>query len=424
MLTRRTAMSLAAVVAAAAVGYMVGGPSTVQGQGAPGGGFAAVPASIGALDVTGPYDVVADWPKDISTLPGNEKWTGGPARASSPRAPIVSTSCSAASCLSSSGSRARRSRRSARTSRSRSMDLLRNATQASPPGCARGQGQGRATTRTRARPASTSSGRTASSSSTATATSSRPGSSGTRCCGGRTRSSSAHTIRRSTCGWWTTTAMPSSSSPTTARRCCRRSAAERPRVRRQALLPSDVHGLAARRQLLRVGRLRQHARREVRQGREVRHRLGRARTPPNETRPKYFNNVHGVTVDPATRQVYVNDRGNLRIQVFDENGSSCACASGRRREPALRAHRRRPQAVGVRSTSARSSRSTISTAVSSMRGAASAVPGGALGRARHQRPGTEPVPGRSRPWRRAEVPAARRRQRRVSRRQAGVPAWK
>jgi hypothetical protein len=39
-----------------------------------------------------------------------------------------------------------------------------------------------------------------------------------------------------------------------------------------------------------------------------------------ETRPSYFNNVHGVAVDPGTRQVYVNDRGNRRIQVFDENG--------------------------------------------------------------------------------------------------------
>ena len=39
-----------------------------------------------------------------------------------------------------------------------------------------------------------------------------------------------------------------------------------------------------------------------------------------ETRPNYFNNVHGVGVDPETRQVYVNDRGNRRIQVFDENG--------------------------------------------------------------------------------------------------------
>jgi peptidylamidoglycolate lyase len=40
----------------------------------------------------------------------------------------------------------------------------------------------------------------------------------------------------------------------------------------------------------------------------------------NETRPNYMNNVHGVTVDPQTREVYVNDRNNDRIQVFDENG--------------------------------------------------------------------------------------------------------
>ena len=39
-----------------------------------------------------------------------------------------------------------------------------------------------------------------------------------------------------------------------------------------------------------------------------------------ETRPGYFNNVHGVAVDPATRRVFVNDRGNRRIQVFDDNG--------------------------------------------------------------------------------------------------------
>jgi DNA-binding beta-propeller fold protein YncE len=39
-----------------------------------------------------------------------------------------------------------------------------------------------------------------------------------------------------------------------------------------------------------------------------------------ETRANYFNNVHGVAVDRQTREVYVNDRGNDRIQVFDENG--------------------------------------------------------------------------------------------------------
>jgi DNA-binding beta-propeller fold protein YncE len=39
-----------------------------------------------------------------------------------------------------------------------------------------------------------------------------------------------------------------------------------------------------------------------------------------ETRPAYFNNVHGVAVDPQTGQVFVNDRGNRRIQVFDKDG--------------------------------------------------------------------------------------------------------
>jgi hypothetical protein len=39
-----------------------------------------------------------------------------------------------------------------------------------------------------------------------------------------------------------------------------------------------------------------------------------------ETRPGYMNNVHGVAVDVATRRVFVNDRDNHRIQIFDENG--------------------------------------------------------------------------------------------------------
>jgi DNA-binding beta-propeller fold protein YncE len=42
--------------------------------------------------------------------------------------------------------------------------------------------------------------------------------------------------------------------------------------------------------------------------------------PPNETRPGYMNNVHGVAVDPVSRRVFVNDRNNHRVQVFDENG--------------------------------------------------------------------------------------------------------
>jgi hypothetical protein len=39
-----------------------------------------------------------------------------------------------------------------------------------------------------------------------------------------------------------------------------------------------------------------------------------------ETRPGYFNNVHGIATDPQTRRVFVNDRANGRVQVFDENG--------------------------------------------------------------------------------------------------------
>jgi DNA-binding beta-propeller fold protein YncE len=33
-----------------------------------------------------------------------------------------------------------------------------------------------------------------------------------------------------------------------------------------------------------------------------------------------MNNVHGVAVDLETRRVFVNDRDNHRIQIFDENG--------------------------------------------------------------------------------------------------------
>jgi peptidylamidoglycolate lyase len=46
---------------------------------------------------------------------------------------------------------------------------------------------------------------------------------------------------------------------------------------------------------------------------------GQRGTPP-EKRPGYFNNVHGIAVDPQTRRVFVNDRNNGRVQVFDENG--------------------------------------------------------------------------------------------------------
>ena len=47
---------------------------------------------------------------------------------------------------------------------------------------------------------------------------------------------------------------------------------------------------------------------------------GEKGTPPNDTRPGTFDAVHGVQVDPDTRRVYVTDRSSHRIQSFDENG--------------------------------------------------------------------------------------------------------
>lgn len=40
---------------------------------------------------------------------------------------------------------------------------------------------------------------------------------------------------------------------------------------------------------------------------------------PNETRPNYMNTVHAIAID-KNRRVYVSDRSNSRVQVFDENG--------------------------------------------------------------------------------------------------------
>ena len=78
---RTAAITLVTFALGAAFGvFFLNGRDIVQGQ-APqagaGGGFKAVPNAVGSQDVTGPYEVVKGWPKDVSTLPGNEKWTYG-----------------------------------------------------------------------------------------------------------------------------------------------------------------------------------------------------------------------------------------------------------------------------------------------------------------------------------------------------------
>ena len=60
------------------LGFVAGNRLTpVRGQTKPGAGFAAVPGAKGGEDITGPYDAVADWPKPLSQLPGHENWTWG-----------------------------------------------------------------------------------------------------------------------------------------------------------------------------------------------------------------------------------------------------------------------------------------------------------------------------------------------------------
>jgi DNA-binding beta-propeller fold protein YncE len=47
---------------------------------------------------------------------------------------------------------------------------------------------------------------------------------------------------------------------------------------------------------------------------------GQRANPPNDTRPGYFDAVHGVVFDLPTHRVFVTDRSDRRIEIFDENG--------------------------------------------------------------------------------------------------------
>ncbi len=85
----RTATIALALLVGLAVGIPLGGrlmPSSAESA-AVGAAFSAVANAIGAEDVSGPYEVVPGWPKDLSTLPGHDKWTFGGARGSLRREP-------------------------------------------------------------------------------------------------------------------------------------------------------------------------------------------------------------------------------------------------------------------------------------------------------------------------------------------------
>jgi DNA-binding beta-propeller fold protein YncE len=48
--------------------------------------------------------------------------------------------------------------------------------------------------------------------------------------------------------------------------------------------------------------------------------FGHPSNPPDDTRPSVFKDVHGVVFDPPTHRVFVTDRADHRIEIFDENG--------------------------------------------------------------------------------------------------------
>ena len=75
---RRVAFTLFAIAVGGALGFFIALRTiTVRGAAKPGTGAIAIPGQVGGQDTFGAYEVVKGWPKDISTLPGNEKWTWG-----------------------------------------------------------------------------------------------------------------------------------------------------------------------------------------------------------------------------------------------------------------------------------------------------------------------------------------------------------
>ena len=71
------ALLVIAAVAFVAVLFAGTASLSVQSQTQSSSGFAAVPGEKGGWDITGPYEVVRDWPKPLSQLPGHDQWTWG-----------------------------------------------------------------------------------------------------------------------------------------------------------------------------------------------------------------------------------------------------------------------------------------------------------------------------------------------------------
>ena len=75
---RKLGLMILLLAVGVGIGLLVSNRQTpAEAEPKPGAGFAAIPGTLGSEDLTGPYQVVKGWPKDISTLPGNGSWTYG-----------------------------------------------------------------------------------------------------------------------------------------------------------------------------------------------------------------------------------------------------------------------------------------------------------------------------------------------------------
>ena len=324
-MTSRTA-TFAAIAAAAAVFTTVwpGRHADVQAQAQkPGNDFAAVPGEIGGQDIFGPYDVVRDWPKDISTLPGNEKWTWGAGQsvfAESPNRVFV--------LFRGELPKIKRPETKLLSALGPSIQFpigrlpWRDATVSSPPGAGGTGGEPddgpklwKGTLGVDAKWEHCINVVDANGNIIETWTQwdkilKRPHFVAINPYDPEKHvwvvDDHMHAIYKFTHDG--KKLVQTIGTPDVK-------GADGTHFNRPtflAWLPDSTH--------VRRRRLQRHARRQVRQGRQVPARLGPEGTLPNDKRPGYMNNVHGIAVDPETRRVFVNDRGNHRVQVFDENG--------------------------------------------------------------------------------------------------------
>ena len=315
---RRSVSLIAAAAVGMAVATVFDFSQWVSAQQRPASRFAAVPGEKGGQDIFGAYEVVPGWPKDLSKMPGNEGWTFGAGQSVFAESPN-GCSCSSAAMLPAMERPMVQEDRAEHRLPDRPAAVAR---------CDRGEPARQRRHRWQLAEAGIEVWLKAGNQWASTAVGALPS----------WYSTLRATSLESWMQWDKMLQRPHfiAISPYDAQKhvwliddhkhvifkMTQRRQADRAddrhlwraRRRRQALQPPDLHGLVPRRQLRRRRRLQRHARRQVRQGRQVRHGVGREGQQPATTRgPASSTTCTASPIDPKTRRIFVNDRGNHRV---------------------------------------------------------------------------------------------------------------